>query len=133
MVPLSRSGFLDDLDTTFRLKLDGRATRVTQVRDPSDMIVARLTLDPGGSVGWHTHPGPALVAVRAGAIGIINAFDCVLRIYPAGSAFLDPGQGNVHVGFNATEGVTEAYVTFIGIPPGEGPTIPLPAGTPLPC
>lgn len=125
--PLVRAGFLDDITTMVKIKLDGLSTNVVNVPDPSDAIFAKLTFDEGGSVGWHTHPGPALVAVQSGTIGIINANDCVLRHYPAGTAFIDPGQGNVHVGFNAAAGQTVAYVVFLDVPPGQGPTIPAPA------
>jgi hypothetical protein len=123
--PLARSAFPDAIDTTFRIKLDGRATQVVHVRDPSDVFVVKLTLEEGGSVGWHTHPGPAIVAVQSGTLGIINAHDCVERHYAAGQAFIDPGQGNVHVGFNAAAaGETVGFVTFLDVPSGQGPTIP---------
>jgi hypothetical protein len=122
---LGRGGFLDGIDAQFRIKLDGRKTSVVNVRDASDVIVVRITMEEGGSVGWHTHPGPAIATVVEGTLGVINAFDCVERHYPAGHAFIDPGQGNVHVGFNAAaSGRTVLYATFLGIPPGVGPTIP---------
>ncbi len=55
----------------------------------------------------------------------MNASDCVPRVYEAGEAFVDPGQGNVHVGFNASAGETVVYATFLGVPAGSGPTIPM--------
>jgi hypothetical protein len=122
--PLARSSFTDMIDAMIRIKLDGLSTNVVNVDDPSDVLFVKLTFQPGGSVGWHTHPGPAYVAVQQGTIGIINASDCVLRHYPAGRAFIDPGQGNVHVGFNAVAGETVAYVMFLDVPAGQGPTIP---------
>jgi hypothetical protein len=120
--PLARGDFPDDIDVTFRIKLD-RATNVVQVRDPSDALVARVTFQPGGSVGWHTHHGPVIVTVASGALSIINASDCVRRIYAAGKAFVDPGQGNVHVGFNETAGETVIYATFLDVPRGQPATI----------
>ncbi|MEX2156315.1 MAG: hypothetical protein WD773_05695 [Gemmatimonadales bacterium] len=121
--PLARGDFPDDVDVTFRIKLD-RATRVVQVRDPSDALVARVAFQPGGSVGWHTHHGPVIVTVASGALSIINASDCVRRVYAAGKAFVDPGQGNVHVGFNETAGETVIYATFLDVPRGLAATIP---------
>lgn len=121
--PLARGAFPDNVDATFRVKL-GTATTVAHVQDPSDALVAKLTFQPGGSVGWHTHPGPVVVTVASGALSIINASDCVHRVYPAGSAFIDPGQGNVHVGYNETDGETVVYATFLAVPVGQPATIP---------
>jgi quercetin dioxygenase-like cupin family protein len=121
---LSRTSFIDDIDATFRLKQG--STNVIHVNDPSDVVVAKVTVQPGGSLGWHTHPGPAIATVAAGQLTIINAKDCVTRQYPAGKAFIDPGQGNVHVGFNTTDVETVVYVTFLDVPAGQSPTIPSP-------
>jgi len=121
--PLVRADFPDDIDMTFRIKL-GSPTKVVSVQGPSDALVAMITFQPGGSIGWHTHPGPVLVTVASGALSIINASDCVHRVYAAGKAFIDPGQGNVHVGFNETDGETVAYATFLDVPAGQPATIP---------
>jgi hypothetical protein len=121
--PLARGDFPDDIDVKFKIKLDG-ATNVVQVASPSDALVARITFAPGGSVGWHTHHGPVIVTVASGALSIINASDCVRRVYAANKAFVDPGQGNVHVGFNETAGETVIYATFLDVPAGRPATIP---------
>jgi len=130
VMPLApRSTFPDQVDATFRIKLDGRATNVAHVRDPSDVVFVQGTFAEGGSAGWHTHPGPGIIAVRSGVLGIINANDCVLRLYEAGQALMDPGQGNVHVGFNALEegeGETVIIVAFLDVPPGEAVSTPAP-------
>ena len=46
------------------------------------------------------------------------------RRYGAGNAFVDPGQGNVHIGFNNSSSETVVYATFLGVPAGQAPTIP---------
>jgi quercetin dioxygenase-like cupin family protein len=120
---LARSRFVDDIDATFRLKLE-HATEVVHVNDPSDVVMARITVQPGGSFGWHTHHGPAIVSLAAGELSIVHADDCSAQLYTAGQAFVDPGQGHVHVGFNAGTVETVAYVTFLDVPAGQGPTIP---------
>ena len=124
---LSRSSFPDNINATFRIKLDRarkrRQTEVVHVTDPSDVVVAKVTLQPGGSLGWHTHPGPAIASVAAGRLTIINATDCVRRRYAAGKAFIDLGQGHVHIGFNATADETVVYVTYLDVPAGQAPTI----------
>lgn len=122
---LSRARFPDITDATFRVKLD-QATKVVHVDDPTDVVVAKVTLQPGGSVGWHTHPGPSITSVASGELTVIHADDCVTRRYAAGSALVDLGQGNVHIGFNASTVETILYVTFLHVPPGQGPTIAAP-------
>ena len=32
----------------------------------TDIVMAQITVDPGGSSGWHSHPGGAIVVVTAG-------------------------------------------------------------------
>jgi quercetin dioxygenase-like cupin family protein len=84
-----------------RLRLDGAAgTDVLNLGDPSSVAVARLVVEPGAMFPWHTHPGPVLVSVVSGDLVHVNADDCVERPYPAGTAFVDPGRGNVHTAFN---------------------------------
>ncbi|CAN5221414.1 hypothetical protein BH23GEM2_BH23GEM2_19920 [soil metagenome] len=121
--PLGRSSFPDDINVMFRIK-QGRATNVVQVDGPSDVLLAKITVQPGGSFGWHTHHGPVIVTVVSGTLSVINASDCVDRTYPAGTAFVDPGQGNVHVGFNQGEVPVVVYGTFLDVPPGQPATIP---------
>src|SRR5689334_24852433 len=37
-------------------------------RAPRDAFTARLKFTPGGTSGWHTHPGPVLVQVISGTL-----------------------------------------------------------------
>jgi quercetin dioxygenase-like cupin family protein len=120
---LSRSQFVDDIDATFRIKLE-HATDVVHVSDPSDIVTARITVQAGGSFGWHTHHGPVMVSLAAGELTIVHADDCSSQRYTAGQAFVDAGQGHVHVGFNAGSSETVIYATFLDVPAGQGPTIP---------
>jgi len=120
---LSRSRFVDDIDATFRIKLE-HATDVVHVDDPSDIVTARITVQPGGSFGWHTHHGPVMVSLASGELTIVHADDCSSQRYTAGQAFVDAGQGHVHVGFNAASTETVIYATFLDVPAGQGPTIP---------
>ena len=121
---LSRTKFVDDLVATFRMRLPGH-NQVIQVKDPSDVIVAKITVQPGGSFGWHTHHGPVFVTMASGELSIVHATGCTFQRYTAGQAFLDPGQGHVHVGYNESSTETVIYATFLDVPPGVGPTIPV--------
>ena len=66
-----------------------------QTKDPTVVRVATVVFGPGGSSGWHHHPGFVIVAVKSGSVTVWNS-DCSQETYGAGSAFVesgdDPGQ-----------------------------------------
>ena len=39
-----------------------------QTQGKADVAVAKVTIGPGGSSGWHHHPGVLLVSVKSGAV-----------------------------------------------------------------
>lgn len=120
-----RHEFTDDVALQVRDKPDGRPTSVGNLRDASNLVVLRLTVQPGARFPWHTHPGPVLVAVAEGEFGYVYADDCVRRYYVQ-TAFVDPGFDNVHMGYNPSE--TEETVliaTFLGAPAAGPLTIPV--------
>ena len=87
---------------------------------PTDVHILQNKIAPGGTYGWHSHPGPSIVVVQSGALTLYRADDptCTPRVFGAGSGFVDQG-GDVHVVRN--EGSVDAvvYVTSI-IPKGAG-------------
>jgi quercetin dioxygenase-like cupin family protein len=95
---------------------------------PSDVAVQQVIVAPGGTTGWHSHPGPAVVIVKAGALTLYDANDrrCKGTTYSAGKVFIDPGRGHVHVGRNEGTTNTELYVTFLDVPVGADPRIDVP-------
>jgi quercetin dioxygenase-like cupin family protein len=120
--------FPDDVAAHFRFNYDeGGARGGTTVRNLSDastLAAANVEWELGGTSGWHTHPGPVIVAVTEGSVEVTNASDCVARTYEAGEAFVDPGQGNIHVAANASEAnPAAATAMFFGIPDGEPATV----------
>ena len=121
---LSRGYFPDAIDASFRVKLD-HETMVSNVKDPSDVVFAKVTFQPGGSLPWHTHPGPAVVSVAQGELVLVRKEGCEVLRYPAGTALVDPGQGMVHIGFNGSAGETILYVTYLAVPKGTSPLIPV--------
>ena len=96
----------------------------------ADFTVQQITLGPGGSTGWHTHPGPALVLVRSGALTLYNAkAGCEGTTHKAGQSFVDAGFGNVHIARNeAPAGNVDLVVLYL-TPAGAGVRIdaPVPA------
>ena len=91
------------------------------VQGPSDVLQTLLVFQPGGSTGWHSHPGPVVVVVKTGALTERHSNGCV-TVHPAGSTFFET-KDEVHLAENQTGAVTEAYVTFIS-PSGAQPLIP---------
>lgn len=118
--------FADDVSMSFTMTYtEGEmGTREVEVDDGASVIVGEVTWEPGGTSGWHTHPGPVIVCVAEGEIELVNEDDCVARTYSAGDAFAAQGQGNVHVARNPsdTDGAV-AYVTWLGVPDGEPGTV----------
>jgi quercetin dioxygenase-like cupin family protein len=87
---------------------------------PTDYYILQNKIAPGGTYGWHSHPGPSIVVVQSGELTLYRAADptCTPRVVGAGSGFVDQG-GDVHTVRN--EGSVDAvvYVTSI-IPKGAG-------------
>lgn len=96
--------------------VDGHKASV-RTKGASDIHVVSNVFEPGGQTGWHTHPGPSLITVKSGTITVYDGHDptCTPTVYPAGSGFLDPGDGHVHVLRN--EGTTAAETIAVQILP----------------
>ena len=65
----------------------------------SDLYVQSNVWAPGGTTGWHTHPGHSLILVTAGTVTAYEADDpgCRPHVYTAGMGIVDPGDGHVHL------------------------------------
>jgi quercetin dioxygenase-like cupin family protein len=118
---VARAAFVDRTDVRFKTREHGHQ-EVIHAPDALDTVIQQILIGPGGTTGWHTHPGPAVVLVTAGELTLYSGEDpsCTPHTYWAGEAFIDPGQGHVHHARNlsATE-VVEVWVTYFDVPPGE--------------
>lgn len=92
------------------------------------VTVARLTFAPGGTTGWHAHPGPALVIVKTGSVTKYPADDCTAQTYIAGQAFAEHGPTDHNMVRNDGTVPAETIVTFLtasGVPlRGHAPSPP---------
>ena len=98
----------------------GKATKFWKARiktkGSSDLHVLQNTIAPGGSFGWHSHPGPSLVIVKSGTATFYLASDpkCRPHVVPAGSGFVDQGH-DVHVVRN--EGSVDLVTVVVSLVP----------------
>ena len=85
----------------------------------ADVAMAQITVDPGGSSGWHSHPGGAVIVVKQGTLTVYRALgsQCQSETYSAGQAFIErPGEVDQVVNTGSTPFVL--FVTFPRVPLG---------------
>jgi quercetin dioxygenase-like cupin family protein len=90
----------------------------------SDLYVQQNVFKPGGTSGWHTHPGPSLITVTQGTVTVYDGDDptCTPHEYSAssqGTGFVDIGGGAVHVIRN--EGSVDAQTIVVQLIPTGAP------------
>jgi hypothetical protein len=116
------------------LNVHSKAGVKLQTREPVDFVTQQIRIGPGGSTGWHSHPGPVLVTVKSGALTIVYADDpnCDGRTYTAGQSFVDRGDENVHTAFNRGDIELELWATYL-VPGEAGAPFRLDAPDPGTC
>lgn len=117
---MARASFIDPVD--IKLKVGGGGQEVIQVRNARETVMQQIVIGPGGQTGWHSHPGPVVVLVKAGELTFYSGDDaaCTSRTYSAGQAFIDSGQGHVHTARNLSLSQnTELWVTYFDVPAGQ--------------
>jgi hypothetical protein len=102
-----------------------------QTKDPTDVAVQKVVWDPGGSSGWHHHPGVVIVAVQSGSVTVWDS-DCNGAAYgpglPNGAVFVERGDQPGQV--TSADGAT-AYATFVA--PNANPPVFRIEDDPPPC
>jgi transposase len=53
-------------------------------RHPTDTVVLTTTINPGGSTGWHSHPGPAFIVVIRGTLTVYEVPRAFRTVHPLG-------------------------------------------------
>src|ERR1700712_5672415 len=67
--------------------------------DGHDYVTKQITIAPGGSTGWHWHPGRVFGVIRAGTLTHDSADCSVDGVYPAGAPITEEsGPEHVHIG-----------------------------------
>jgi len=87
----------------------------------SDLYVQSNVWEPGGSTGWHSHPGHSLITVTAGTVTVYEGDDpsCTPHVYTVGMGFVDAGGSHVHIIRN--EGTIGAQTIAVQLIPAGQP------------
>jgi quercetin dioxygenase-like cupin family protein len=98
----------------------------------SDLFVQDNTWEPGGSTGWHTHPGASLIIVTEGTVTAYEGdeSDCTPHVYTVGDTLVDPGGSHVHLIRNET--AVRAKTIAVQLVP-KGPMRRIDAPAPANC
>jgi quercetin dioxygenase-like cupin family protein len=106
-----------DIDT--KAETNGWEAEI-RVKGLSDVYVTHFKLAPGAHGGWHSHPGPSFIAVKAGTATVYCACENPItrEDYPAGSGFVEDA-GCVHIVVN--EGNTDLEFVVMQIVPLGAP------------
>ena len=88
-----------------------------QTKGPSDLYIQNNIWQPGGTTGWHTHPGHSLIIVTEGTVTEYGSDDpeCKPHIYTQGMGFVDHGGDHIHLIRN--ESTTQASTIALQLIP----------------
>ncbi|MFI9624144.1 cupin domain-containing protein [Streptomyces sp. NPDC052042] len=99
----------------------GTSTGKLKVQTPNgrtDVTFRTITVEPGGSTGWHTHQGQLIAVVKSGTLTRTLA-DCSVEVTPAGSSFIEPsGARHRHIGRNLGSEPVVLWATYL-LPEGS--------------
>ncbi len=92
-----------------------------RVKGDSDVYIQSNVWDPGGTTGWHSHPGHSLITVTEGTVTIYDGNDpsCTPHEYTVGMTFVDEGGEHSHVIRNETPFEARTMAVQV-IPAGAG-------------
>src|SRR5215217_455242 len=116
--------------TLGEIKAKNDGIKVKSLQQSADIAIVKVTIEPGGSTGWHHHPGVALVSVGSGTVTQYDP-QCHKTVIQAGKGFVE-SNGEVHLVHNESNVDAVLYVAFL-VPtktPPDGLTIadPKPKG-----
>jgi quercetin dioxygenase-like cupin family protein len=86
----------------------------------ADVAVATVTIDPGGSSGWHHHPGLVVVVVQSGTVTFYDE-NCRADVHQAGETFIESSDSP---GLAKNNETTTAAVEATFIVPSSTPPAP---------
>ncbi|GAA1165090.1 quercetin dioxygenase-like cupin family protein [Kitasatospora gansuensis] len=103
---------------------DGSITLKAKGR--TDVVFREITIAPGGTTGWHYHPGQVLAVVKSGTL-TRKLDDCATEVTPAGGVVVEPaGHKHTHIGYNYGTEPVVLLVTYL-VPEGSPLSVDMPA------
>jgi quercetin dioxygenase-like cupin family protein len=88
-----------------------------QTKDPTDVLVQTITFQPGGTSGWHFHPGVVIVVVESGQVTTHDA-SCETATYSAHQSFVESGTEPFMVSNESAADKAVVYATLV-VPAGS--------------
>ena len=126
----------------FRIHDESMGLKMEARRD-TDVAVVKATLAPGGTTGWHGHPGPSIVIVKTGTLTMREGGHghhhghshsgwrrCSEQTFAAGTSFVHPEHEHEFV--NDSDVAAEFYVVYL-VPAGATPLLNDVATPPREC
>jgi quercetin dioxygenase-like cupin family protein len=101
-----------------------------QTQGAVEIAAQRIVIAPGGTLGWHSHPGPTVVTILRGTMSFYHAEHCTEEIeYTPGDSFSNlPDE--IHMARN--EGSVELVVYASYFVPAQTPPVALRIDQPSP-
>jgi len=116
--------------TLGKFEAKNKGIEVESVRRSADVAIVKVVIEPGGSTGWHHHPGVVMVPVKAGTVTEYDA-ECQATTIQAGHGFVE-SKSEVHLVRNEGDVRAVLFATFLvpSATPPDGLTIsdPRPPG-----
>ena len=82
--------------------------------DGHDYVTKQITIAPGGSTGWHWHPGRVFGVIRSGTLTHDRADCSEDGVFPTGAPITEAsGPDHVHVGRNLGTEPLVMWVVYI--------------------
>jgi quercetin dioxygenase-like cupin family protein len=115
---LARASFVDPVD--MKIKIGDGSQDILHIPNARESVVQQIVISPGGQTGWHSHPGPVIVLIKAGTMTFYDGDDptCSPITYATGQSFIDSGQGHVHIARNESASADlELWALYLDVPP----------------
>ena len=125
---LGRGTFTDANDQNLNVKrISGDWHVEIKAKPGMDIATQSIVFEPGGSSGWHRHPGPVFITVVSGTMTFYESDDptCSPIVRTAGQTYLDYGD-DAHIARNEGTTAAQNLVTYFA-PPGAALRIDEPA------
>jgi quercetin dioxygenase-like cupin family protein len=116
ITPLSGPAALGDVSS--KSEGDGLESEI-KLKGESDVFVAHIRIAPNGEGGWHYHPGPSIISVKAGTASFFHAeAPTTALVYETGKGFVE----DAYVVHNVRNlGTTDLELVVLQIVPKGAP------------